>query len=1176
MVLPIPITIAAATSLVAGSVCISCTPVYADEKDRDDHRHDRIHSNLSHEYKARHFRDTDANKKHEPLVVAPDEKLMPGLAFVAVAALTGSFVVRQRGPLIKTLSPFAFASVAGCYFLPHTTRNLLGIDQTLYDRWYSKHHHSHDLHSSETQQQSHTTADTLRSELASKARDVWHTAEDKVDKMEHGIDRLEDKIDNKTQDAKNWWHKHHDKVDSKVMDQVKETKSWVGSKLSEADKTTDNVSAKTANTVKDAAKDMKEWVKDKTKVIDRKTGGIPNEADSWWKSQSNTIPNPLSRPEENASTWFRHRSEPEVTYTPQTDHKHSWLGTSESPDYWSNGEEISSADIRDIDYYSYPGSHMAPSLLRTSWWDRYAQPLPSLKDQEEKELLSKDIKQSTDFRAAVAVSAALLKAKMEKTTHDIQDKLAYKRATVEQTIKQMEARYAFERDSTERSVNEAKAKAKAWEKEQHIQAQKDAKAIEERVVQDKLAADKVVADARARADAWAHEQKDKVDQVAKDTKNRLLQEVATAEKNAKEAKDRAAAWAHEQKEKAALAAKAIQNRVLQEIDDAEKKANEVKAILESKIQTERIMAEKTVHELEQEMELKTAQAEKAARDAHAKLEAEIQAKKLAAEKAAQDMVARARAVEEKAAREFEMRFAREREETISAEKKRATESEAKEKADKLAFEKAQAEALAAKRRAEAAEYERKLHTDLAAKELEHMKEIGRAEAEARNIKARAEALFMEKKAASERAMKEMEERLSAERAEAAAREAKAHAEALALEKKMKESRAAQELEYGRSLKQAEAAARDARTHAEALLKEKMAVAEIASREMQQKLSLEKAEAEALEAKKLAESLLAEARRAAERASQSSSGWSWPWSPSKSTESNIHAERTSTMHTQEGYDTTGHLFEHVAEDIKQTKEDIEDGIEHLKETVLGARKKASDAGNNVRENIRETVRAKVETTAPERRGLFSSGANKISDIGLNVEAAARKAEAEVDIKMKAASKNMGDTSKKAYDNVINAATTDVSSSHHLVDHIRDDLRQTKEDIQYGMEHLKDTVFGAEDATSKAKDEGKKWWNNKTEKLDNEMNKAQTNIDKAATESKSWWSSKSREAENKASRLESELRAGLNKAGDNMRDMDRDLGEDLKARAAMDDDEYWFRAEQADQQHSQARRGSGRAM
>ncbi|KAL1411425.1 hypothetical protein Q8F55_002381 [Vanrija albida] len=57
-------------------------------------------------------------------IVSPDEPLVPGLIYVAVAGLTGSVLTRTRAFPIRFLAPPVFAAIALPYFLPKTAHNL--------------------------------------------------------------------------------------------------------------------------------------------------------------------------------------------------------------------------------------------------------------------------------------------------------------------------------------------------------------------------------------------------------------------------------------------------------------------------------------------------------------------------------------------------------------------------------------------------------------------------------------------------------------------------------------------------------------------------------------------------------------------------------------------------------------------------------------------------------------------------------------------------------------------------------------------------------------------------------------------------------------------------------------------------------------------------------------------
>ncbi|KAF9119961.1 hypothetical protein BGX30_003479 [Mortierella sp. GBA39] len=1253
-----PMTIAAATALVASSARASFNPVYADDTEEQselDHGHRAsLFPHLAdkseikpEEVKAKFRREANSrnhNHANARSVIAPEEDLFPGLAYVAIAGLTGSLAARQGSTLLKALSPMAFASAAGYYFLPHTTRNLLGVDQPSYDRWASSHVSSSSSHSSS----SHSSTSALpRADLAYKAREAWHTAEVKSDK-------IDTKIDNKTQEVKQWWNKTSSSVEDSVKTQVNDAKA----------KATD------------AIDNAKGWVEDKSRLVGRTFGNasasIPSDSSSsslksetektWFHHDQNRHPELTTRtfkhwlstrsgtagigvagaagaasgPEshdhwstgeeqgtskirEDDGYWFRRAGfntnggldnkdvdeemgTARVDETPYANSHRNIFISGHLPhetEYWTNGQEISTADVRDASYYNWPGSFNSASLGRSSWWDRRFRSSPGDLD------ASVSIKPSTESIAWKSKQAA------ERAALDLANRLAQEQSDLEKKASDARTR-------AEAAARQAKATSDALIHERQVSMERSAKELEMRFATEKAAADRAVADAKARAQAWELEQRTLAEQTAREVQERVLREKAEADAAAAQIKLRAEAWARDQKKKADLIAKEIHDRAILETAAAEKAAQEVKAALETRIREEKLKEEQANAELR-------AQAEAFAREQKLKVERaakEIE-KKLAYERAQKDAYeakvrAEAEAMQkklatEKAAKELEIRLTREREDAAALEEKRAAERATKEMTDRLAFEKAEAAAREAKTRAEAMLLEKKRHAELAAKDKERVKAIEKAETAARGAKLKAESLLMEEKRASEMAMKDMESRLAADRNEAAAREARAHADALAAEKKLASLHTSTSADQKRALELAEAAARDARAKADALLSEKNIYTRRAAKEMEQKLSAERAEAEALAAKNRAESNLAERKRAAElsasessnsisrehsaylerearlrsqldglkaemrdSASSSSSGssWSWPWSRS-STTTTTSTKRTHD-HSHDGFDTTGHLMEHIVEDIKQTKDDISDGLHNLKDAVLGAEAKAAEATTKTKESIVEAVNAAM----PERRSWWSSGSSsstsspKISDLGTGIERVATKAERDVNAKTEAVGRDMSDTARKAYDNVIDAAVTaegqrvhthhhhehldsaDGHNDHNLMDHIRDDLQTTKENLQSGADSLKETIFGAEQTADKAASE------------------IQDGVKQAKDEGRRWWSAKTHDAEKSANRLESELRVGLNKAGDKIREFDESLNNVAAGREAASDDDYWFHAEQARQQKS--RRGSGRAM
>ncbi|KAG0084575.1 hypothetical protein BGZ92_009757, partial [Podila epicladia] len=549
--------------------------------------------------------------------------------------------------------------------------------------------------------------------------------------------------------------------------------------------------------------------------------------------------------------------------------------------------------------------------------------------------------------------------------------------------------------------------------------------------------DSHMAELRRRADALAWETKLAEERAAFDLANELAGEQAALERSAAEAKKRAEAAARRAKEQS-----------------------------EALVRERQLAVERAAREAELRFEAETESAEREAAEAKAKAlawELEQLAKAELAAKEVQDRVLHQKRAAEAAAENLKAKA-----DAWAREQKEKAEAEAQEIHERVMRETAAAEksardakaALEAKVRAE----KEKLERD--ALEL--------AERSSKEARARAEALVEEKKRATEKSLRVMEDRIAGERAEAMAR-------------------ATHDAEQKRILEKAEAAALEARARADALLSEKKMALERASKENEQLRAFERAEADALVAKARAESLLAEARRSADLSARSlkdelkmssesaSSGW-WPWSSASTVETT--ATNIRDTHDHEGFDSSGQLLEHIAEDIRQTKDDFQGGLGNLKDAVLSAESKAAEAVKGA--------------FATERSSQLSPSAQ--------------------------------------------------SHDHQLMDHIREDLRQTKDDVQHGVEHLKDALFGAEKHAAEA------------------VNEAKVRAEKTASEGRGWWSERTKEVERKIAEVDSDVRTGLNKAGDKLREMDREL--------SAEDDDFWLRNEQSRQQ--QQRRESGRAM
>ncbi|KAG0323339.1 hypothetical protein BG000_002658, partial [Podila horticola] len=316
MVLPVlrPMTIAAATGLVAGGAFSSYTTVYADEYDeqssrhpdgyRNDRRDNRHPSGFdSYDHYKRRFSNTHT-------LMAQEDELLPGLIYVGLAGLTGSLVARQRNILIRMFSPLAFATAAGAYFLPHATHNVFdSIGGPMTSARDSVHEHTH------------------------KAQ---HWVDGKVRDAGEAMDDLRGEANRPHMSSSGWFHTHKDEVEDQAEGKVKEAKDWVNKKSAEADKTMRELSDKSAeatkevkhwwsstsskvedaaNKAKDAAEKgrdtardasswfstkadeaekavgdathkAKDWVDDKTAVAEQKLDASAKEADEWWKTHA--------------------------------------------------------------------------------------------------------------------------------------------------------------------------------------------------------------------------------------------------------------------------------------------------------------------------------------------------------------------------------------------------------------------------------------------------------------------------------------------------------------------------------------------------------------------------------------------------------------------------------------------------------------------------------------------------------------------------------------------------------------------------------------------------------------------------------------------------------------------------------------------------------------------------
>ncbi|KAI1318455.1 hypothetical protein EDD11_006539 [Mortierella claussenii] len=742
-------TMAAATGLISGGLLMASTPIYADENDAEElqsghrtsfypHPENKANSDktesrfkghigepssvLSHGYKVSHFRTADASRSHSS-IVAPEEDPLPGLAYMAAAGLAGSFVARRRALLLKTLTPVAFASAAGYYFLPHTARNLLGIDQSSSDERTAMHPHTRSHATSHSYTRS---SKTPKNELVSKTQSAWNVTEDNTCK-------LGDKMLVTEENAKDWWNQNTEKVKDSVKASINKTKSWDKSKAGKAGK--DEIPRKAT----DANKDVTQWINDRANTVGRAIEAGTNKADAWRKkhngstSSTSTAIQPvklIGRSEANDAfeqkAWFRRSGAeaPEETYNPDIDRKRWWssrsrpsadstttkyaaaecasrmstsldhwsngeeqgtakihednnhwlrgtpahtrlsddvaldnkdvdrwsstgeeMGTSRMDDpkyevmhrhrkldaynvlqgseYWTNGEEIASADIRDSSYYDYPGSYNSASLSRASWWNRhmfslatdYAAELSAYKDQKDKGTLMREASRASDtYSADISSKLSTQRAELEKKTEEIKARaetdmrqakaageaeIHEKRAVMEKkSIKDLGQRLKRERDAAEHAAADSKSRTYAWEKEQRSTAQKAIKDIQDRLARDMAASEASAAQMKAKAEAWAREQKNKVEMGVEDIHERVLQETAEAEKKAAEAKNALETRIRDEKAKMK---QELEERIRMENVKEEKAAADLRSQIQALALEQKIKLEKTAKEREEKL-----------------------------------------------------------------------------------------------------------------------------------------------------------------------------------------------------------------------------------------------------------------------------------------------------------------------------------------------------------------------------------------------------------------------------------------------------------------------------------------------------------------------------------------------------------------------------------------------
>lgn len=610
------------------------------------------------------------------------------------------------------------ASAAGAYFMPHRTQNLLGLGNE--KSW-----------STTSSSSSYSPTETFKpSDLVSKSREAWHTAEVKTDIT--------------AQEVKHWRNKSTSKAEEKITGQLNDAKAWVDFKTKEADKVLDNVSTHAT----EAAKTVKEWIGDKISHVDLAYDSEPKlrpaseHKKSWWSSRStgasdssgavsggffglSNSPDYWSNGEEQGTSkirenegdyWFGgnrtyqygHLDNKDVDKWSSTNEEmgtaridenyisgmhphrggpfsdgHEYVHRPHDPEYWSNGEEISSASIRDANYYNWAGG-VGPSLSRTSWWDRRG-------------LSDTTTTTPTTIESDIDSNLAALKSRVErverdakdaadKAAHDIASRLAY-----EQDL--LAKQSADARADAEATLQKAKAAGDALLRERHLTMEKSTKDLEARLKLERDAADRAATDAKKKVLAWEREHQEKANKTIREISDKVAHDKAAAEKNAAELKAKAEktaaelkakadTWAREQREKAEKAAKEIHDRVLRDAAAAEKTAAAAKAALGVKIREEKLSLERSIKDYDERIRLQKLKEEKAAADLFAQTGSFARLQKEKVDQATKEL-------EEKIAYESSQTLAREAQiqaEAAVLERRRAEERELRIQAERAAAE----------------------------------------------------------------------------------------------------------------------------------------------------------------------------------------------------------------------------------------------------------------------------------------------------------------------------------------------------------------------------------------------------------------------------------------------------------------------------------------------------------
>ncbi|KAG0039545.1 hypothetical protein BGZ82_007780, partial [Podila clonocystis] len=332
-------TIAAATSLVAGGAFSSYTTVYADEYDERSSRHPDGDHNDQRNRRPSGFDSYEDYKRrfsNEHTLMAQEDELLPGLIYVALAGLSGSLVARQRNILIRMFSPLAFATAAGAYFLPHTTHSIIDSIGGPMTSTYPTHpilngHQRLNTSPGHLSLSSSSSSSPQDSELASRARDAWRSAESRTGQAGESVHehahRAQRWVDGKVRDAgeavddlrgeagrlhkssSGWFHTHKDEIEDQVEDKVQEAKHWWSRTSAEADKKVHEL----VDQSEDAAKEVKHWwsttsskvedAADKAKDAADKAKDKAQKASSWFSTKAHEAEKSVEDVANKAKDW---------------------------------------------------------------------------------------------------------------------------------------------------------------------------------------------------------------------------------------------------------------------------------------------------------------------------------------------------------------------------------------------------------------------------------------------------------------------------------------------------------------------------------------------------------------------------------------------------------------------------------------------------------------------------------------------------------------------------------------------------------------------------------------------------------------------------------------------------------------------------------------------------------